>query len=147
MGGSGLIWLAVTAGTGILLALQGPVNAKLGAALAAPIAAALVSSSVTAAIAFGVLMVSQQPVEWRAPSPWLYVAGGSLGICIISAAIVVTPKLGAGTFLAVAIFGQLAAGVILDHFGLLGLEQHTLSFGRIAAVGLVLAGAVLMRIS
>ena len=52
----------------------------------------------------------------------------------------------AGTFLAVAIFGQLAAGVILDHFGLLGLEQHTLSFGRIAAVALILAGAVLMRI-
>jgi transporter family-2 protein len=146
VGGSGLIWLAVTAGAGILLALQGPVNAKLGAALAAPIAAALVSSCVTAVIALGVLTLSHQSVEWRAPAAWLYIAGGTLGICIISAAIVVTPKLGAGTFLAVAIFGQLAAGVILDHFGLLGLEQHTLSFGRIAAVALILAGAVLMRI-
>lgn len=146
MGGSGLIWLAATAATGILLALQGPVNAKLGAALAAPIAAALVSSCVTAVIALGALTLSHQPVEWRAPTPWLYVAGGTLGICIISAAIVLTPKLGAGTFLAVAIFGQLAAGVILDHFGLLGLEQHTLSLGRIAAIVLILAGAVLMRI-
>jgi transporter family-2 protein len=145
VGVSGLAWIAAAASTGIVLALQGPVNAKMGAALAAPIAAALVSSTVTATIALGMLMLSGQGVDWRAPPLWLYGAGGALGICIITAAIIITPKLGASTFLAAAIFGQLAAGLILDHFGLIGMPQHAISFGRIAGVALVLAGAVLIR--
>jgi transporter family-2 protein len=146
MGGAGLIWIGAAVGAGFLLALQGPINAELGGTLKAPIVAAFISLSVSAILALGLILISGQPAEWRAPPLWLYLAGGCLGIAIVMAAILVTPKLGAATYLAAAIFGQLAVGLILDHFGLLGLPQHAISFGRVTGVLLVLAGAILMRV-
>jgi transporter family-2 protein len=142
----GAVWIGAAVFAGFLLALQGPINAELGGALKAPIVAAFISLSVSAVLALGLILMWGQSAEWRAAPIWQYLAGGCLGIAIVMAAILVTPKLGAGTYLAVAIFGQLAIGLILDHFGLLGLPQHAISFGRVAAVVLVLAGAVLMRV-
>jgi transporter family-2 protein len=143
---AGIVWIGAAVCAGFLLALQGPINAELGGALKAPLVAAFISLSISALLALALIVISGQAAEWRAPALWLYFAGGCLGIVIVMAAILVTPKLGSSTFLAAAIFGQLAVGLILDHFGLLGLPQHEVSLGRVAAVGLVLAGAVLMRI-
>ena len=41
--------------------------------------------------------------------------------------------------------GQLLISLALDHFGVLGVPQQPLSLGRIAGVGLVLAGVLLVR--
>jgi transporter family-2 protein len=145
VGGAGILWTGLAFGSGLLLAAQGPVNALLGHNLGAPIAATLVSVSVSAILALAILLASGQSPQWGAPPLWLYAAGGALGVVIVSIAVLVTPRLGASTFLACTILGQLAAGLVLDHLGLLGLQQHSISVGRIAAVVLIFAGALLMR--
>jgi transporter family-2 protein len=47
--------------------------------------------------------------------------------------------------LTAGIAGQLAAALVLDHYGLLGLSQHQVTPVRVAGVALVLAGAMLVR--
>jgi transporter family-2 protein len=145
--GAGFLWIGLAVASGLLLATQGPVNALLGHTLAAPLAAALVSVSVSAILALAILALTGEAPNWSAPPLWLYLAGGCLGIAIVTVAILVTPRLGASTFLACTILGQLAAGLVLDHFGLLGLPQQSISIGRVVAVGLLLAGALLIRVA
>ena len=139
------IWAVLSVAAGCLLAVQGPVNALLGRTVGSPFAAALISSLVTAAAAGTMLTMSGVGPNWREPQPWLYAAGGLLGVAVLLAGVTITPKLGASTFLACLIFGQLAAGLLLDHIGALGLEQHPVSFGRLCGVLCVLAGAVLLH--
>lgn len=145
--GAGLIWALISAAAGGLMAAQAPINAALGRSLGSPVGAALISFSVSAVATVFVLLVSGQAPNWREPPVWLYFAGGLLGVMIVLAGIVLTPKLGATTFLACLIFGELTAGLALDHVGAFGLDQHPVNFGRIAAVLLVLAGAILLRFS
>jgi transporter family-2 protein len=41
--------------------------------------------------------------------------------------------------------GQLAGALAYDHIGVLGLDVHQISASRIAGLGLVLAGVVIVR--
>jgi transporter family-2 protein len=56
-----------------------------------------------------------------------------------------TPRLGAGTVLVLMVAAQLAVGVVLDHFGVLGLKVHPISSLRAAGVLLVVAGALMVQ--
>ena len=57
------------------------------------------------------------------------------------------PRLGAAVFIGFAVAGQLIAGLVLDHYGLLGLAVREASPGRLAGVALLIAGAVLLRVA
>ena len=50
-----------------------------------------------------------------------------------------------GVLLTAAVAGQLAAALVLDHFGLLGLVRHPVNLSRALGLILVLVGAVLVR--
>jgi len=73
-------------------------------------------------------------------------AGGSLGAAYTTAAIILTPRLGAAATMGFAVAGQLLAGILVDRIGFLGLAVREISFGRVAGAVLLLAGAVLIRI-
>lgn len=72
--------------------------------------------------------------------------GGVFGAIFIATAILMVPRLGAATTLALLIVGQLSAAVIIDHFGLLGIAQHLLSPVRLVGIVLLIAGAILVRV-
>ena len=55
------------------------------------------------------------------------------------------PRVGLGVLLTAAIAGQLAAALLLDHYGLLGLARHPVNLTRALGLVLVLIGAVLVR--
>jgi transporter family-2 protein len=78
--------------------------------------------------------MSQVPVH-------LWIVGGALGAMFVTTATWATPKIGAGAFFAMLYAGQLIAALLLDHFGLLGLEQKPATLMRIAGVPILLLGA------
>ena len=134
-----------------MIALQAPLNAQLARALGSPVAAAAVSFAagaaaliVTTAVLFAAGGIA--PAARTAP-PWLFVAGGLMGAAFVTCSIVLTPRLGAAVFLGFAVAGQLIAGLVLDHYGLLGLAIREVSPGRLAGVALLIAGAVLLRVA
>jgi transporter family-2 protein len=137
--------LAIIAG--VLIAVQAPTNALLGKASGSPIVAAFISF-VVGAIALGAV-VGATSGKLFAPGlrqvPWYAWIGGFYGAFFVAVAAFAAPRVGVGVLLTAAVAGQLAAALVLDHYGLLGLARHPVTLTRAAGFLLVLVGAVLVR--
>ncbi|SMF39697.1 DMT family transporter [Pseudobacteriovorax antillogorgiicola] len=133
---------------GGLLALQGVINAKLSSYLPHPLQAAVISFSVgtTVLLALSLLTGESPPSlsQWRS-IPWYLFIGGLLGALMVSSAILLIPKIGATSFIGGIIVGQLIAALLLDHFGVLGLDIRPINSQRILGVVLLIAGFLLTR--
>ena len=77
--------------------------------------------------------------------PWWTWIGGVFGAVYIVVAIWTVPQLGAATFIALLVAGQMLASVAFDHFGVLGLAQRAIDLPRIVGVALLVAGVILIR--
>ena len=49
------------------------------------------------------------------------------------------------TLVALILAGQALASLTVDHFGLVGFQENTITFTRLLGIGLVAAGVVLVR--
>ena len=76
---------------------------------------------------------------------WWNWVGGALGTLIVLAGAFLVKYLGAAAFIALVVAGQLVASTLFDHFGLFGLEQKPLTWGRAAGVLVVIAGVALIK--
>lgn len=143
-----LLALIAALGAGVALPLQAGANAQLARALGHPLSAAMVSAAISALSLVPIVLLFRAP----APSPtvlagaptWVYV-GGLCGIAFLSVAIVVAPVLGAATFIAVAVGGQMIASVVFDHFALAGFPERPASPLRLFGIALVIAGVALVQ--
>ena len=130
---------------GALLGSQPPVNARLAKLLGDPIWAAcgnfVVGSVVLAALA---LIQSPAPKLSHAAGPWWIWAGGVLAAVYVAMTIIVVPRVGAATLLAISVLGILAASVTIDHFGFLGVAVRHVTVLRAAGAVLVASGAALI---
>ncbi|MFY9291589.1 MAG: DMT family transporter [Methylorubrum rhodinum] len=77
--------------------------------------------------------------------PWWAWSGGLFGAIFIGLAILLVPQLGAATFVALVVAGQMLASAGFDHFGGLGLEQRPLDATRLVGIALLIGGVVLIR--
>ena len=132
---------------GALLAIQAPTNALLGKATGSAIIAAFISFLI-GTIALGAA-VSVSSGKLFAPGlkqlPWYAWLGGFYGAFFVAVAAFGAPRVGIGVLLTAAIAGQLAAALVLDHYGLLGLARHPITLSRGLGFALVVVGAVLVR--
>lgn len=140
-----LILLALLAGTSI--SLQTGVNAQLRSWLGNPMQAALISFAVgTAALALYVLPQRQSwTLGGEGSRPWWIWTGGLLGAYVVTALIILAPRLGASLLIALVVTGQMITALILDHFGLLGFPQQRISLPRLLGAGLLITGVILIR--
>lgn len=77
-------------------------------------------------------------------SPWWYwIGGGGMGVVVVLAITVVTPRLGAAATIGLLIAGQLAMGVAIDRYGWFGVDEVALTWPRALGVMLLAAGALL----
>jgi transporter family-2 protein len=144
-----ILWLLLGVVSGACIAVQAPINAQLGRELGLPFAASFVSFAsgavLLAAVTFAVAGLTQTPVAWSAPPPWLFVAGGVLGSIYVTSTIVLTPQIGAAAVMGLAVAGQLLAGLIVDRIGFMGMAVREISIGRISGAVLLVAGAMMIR--
>ncbi len=132
--------------TGVGVAIETPTNALLTKSAGSVLWASLISFLVGAAVLAVSLLVLRPklPGGWVAATPWYAWIGGLYGAAVVALSAWATPKLGAGTTLVVIIASQCVLGVLLDNFGLLGLQHHPAGWLRVAGVGVVALGAVLI---
>ena len=128
-------------------ALQAPTNAKLAAAVGSPVNAALVSFAVgTAALALVAAVLQTRPDMAAVKGlPWYAWIGGLYGAVFVVAAAWGVPRLGVALTIILMVAGQLLLSVVLDHFGAMGMPKQPISLGRVAGVGLVIAGVLMVR--
>lgn len=132
---------------GVLIAIQGPINAVLGRAVGSPVNAALLSFLVgSCALAVVALANRVTPDQGALRAlPWWAWTGGFCGAVFVAAAAYAAPRIGVATMLTLAVASQLIAAVVLDHFGAFGVPRHPVSGGRLAGLALVFLGALLVR--
>jgi len=128
--------------------IQAGINSQLGSITGGPSIAATISFIVgTLGLTTYVLVsgVAWPPVRTFIALPWWMWTGGFLGAILVFISIILAPKLGAATTLGLIVAGQMIASLILDHFGLVGYEQHPINVWRVLGVALLLGGVVLIR--
>jgi bacterial/archaeal transporter family-2 protein len=138
--------LAVLAGAGLVL--QQILNATLRAGLASAAWAGVASYAVGLACMALLAAILRDPVPAASVAgriPWWTWSGGLFGAIFIGLAILLVPKLGAATFFALLVTGQMLASVLFDQIGLLGLDQRPIDLPRLVGIGLLIAGVVLIR--
>jgi transporter family-2 protein len=136
----------LTATTGGLVALQAPINSGLGRAVGTWQAAFLSFAVGTVALALIASLATGglgQLAEIRGLS-WSYLTGGLLGACYITSVLVTVRSLGAGGVVVATVAGQLAVGVVVDQFGLLGVERSPVTAAKLAGLALLAAGTYLV---
>jgi bacterial/archaeal transporter family-2 protein len=132
--------------TGVVITVQTGINTRLRSYLESPLQAVFVSFMVgTLLIAALVARKQGPPLAKLAQMPWWMWLGGVCGLFIVSTNIVVAPRIGAALLVSLAIAGQLATALALDHYGVLGFPTHQLSPARAVGAVLLLAGVLLIR--
>jgi bacterial/archaeal transporter family-2 protein len=140
--------LAAVALGGMAIAVQAPINAALGRGLGAPVPAAAVSFAVGFLVLLAVSLLQGQGAAYLRLSsvPLWTLAGGMLGAWYVVAAVWGVASLGVVTLVAAMVFGQMAAALVIDATGILGMTVREITPTRIAAAGMVLGGLVLSRL-
>ena len=135
-------------GAGVSFVMQQAVNADLRAALGSAAWAGFVS------YLGGTLCMLLLAIALRDPVPpavavlrsnWWAWSGGFFGAIYIAVSILLLPRLGAATFIALLIAGQMLSSLVFDNYGLLGLAQRPLDASRAVGAALLVLGVILIR--
>lgn len=142
-----LLFRLLALASGLTLALQPPINARLRAAIGDPFWAAVTSFIVGTVALLLVAVVLRAPLPDYANgfrAPWYVWSGGLLGAVYVASTIVVVPRLGAAQMLSLAVLGMMLGALLIDRFGLFGLELRPFSIARILGAAFVVAGVTVM---
>jgi bacterial/archaeal transporter family-2 protein len=139
---TGAFVLTVVAGA--LVAAQAPINSHLGKAVGT-FQAAFISFLVGTLALFVIVLLAGGFGGMQIGSvPWYYLTGGLLGVVFVSTLLVAVRTLGAAGILAATLVGQMSASVVIDRYGLLGLEKTAVTGSRVAGIAIVVAGTLLV---
>jgi transporter family-2 protein len=141
-----LVWMLGIIG-GMGLSMQVGMNSQLRKVLQSANYAALISFIVGITALVALLLATRAPLPERAilsTVPLWAWFGGVLGAFYVATSTVVAAQLGATTLLGLALVGQLAAALVIDHFGWLGLPVNPVTWTRVAGVLLLGAGVWLI---
>jgi len=138
--------VVLTAIGGGLVALQAPINSMLGRSVGT-FQAAFVSFTIGTLLLAVIATLAKgglgQIGEARQLS-WYYLTGGLLGAAYVTTVLVTVRTLGAGGAVAATIAGQLTISVVIDHYGLLGVDRDPVSALKLVGVALLALGTFLV---
>ena len=138
-------FLGIASGFG--LTLQIGMNSKLRTLLQNANIAALISFLVGTTALILLLVVTRTPMPARetlASVPAWAWFGGLMGAFYVAISTVVASQLGTASLLGLALSGQLAMALVVDHFGWLGMPEHPITLTRLAGVALLGIGVWLV---
>src|SRR5262245_40497468 len=142
-----LIFAALAVAAGAAVAFQGATNQ--GLLKSAGIGPALIVNTVV--VLFGVialwLATGTKKTFFPAGASWTLYLGGVFGLIIITAAVLVFPRLGAAYAIALMVCGQCLAALVIDHYGLMGMEKNPATLPRLIGMLLVVAGVTVFRLA
>lgn len=127
--------------TGIILTIQGAMNANIGK-LSGQFAMIVGVSFVQIVFGLILLFYTQQKMEGIV-SPWILISG-ILGIFAMYGFAFSIGNIGTLKVFALVLVGQVITSSIVDHFGLLGIEAIPFTLQRFASCLLIIAGVYLL---
>ncbi|MFO6133911.1 DMT family transporter, partial [Pseudomonas aeruginosa] len=113
-----------------------------------PLSASLTSLGVSLGVVSLGLLLVRVPLPATASlggAPWWSWLGGLFGAAYLTVAILVAPRLGAATFIACVVAGQMLVSALCDQFGWAGFPVRRLSWEGYLGLALVVAGVLLLQ--
>ena len=125
----------------VQVAVMGRFGEQVGAIEA--LAFSLILSSLIASVALLAARGSVGGLADAVGAPkWLWL-GALMGAFIVLTITVAAPRVGVVAVTALLIAGQLGTAVLIDRFGIFGVERIALSWPRVVGIALLIAGAAL----
>jgi transporter family-2 protein len=139
----------LTALAGVSFVFQQAVNANLRAELGYPFWAGFVSylggtiAMLVMVFAMGEPWLSGQMIGRTSLVSW---TGGIFGAIYVAISILLLPRIGAATLVALIVLGQMAASLAFDHYGILGIPVQPMGLMRLLGAGFLVVGVVLVKL-
>ncbi len=133
---------------GIAISIQAGINGQLRTVIQHPLMAALISFLVGTAALVILVMLGKQPLpplQVFGQVSWYKWTGGLLGAFIVTVTIISVAKISAADMFVIFVAGQLVTALIMDHFGILGMNPNPVSAQKLIGITLVIAGAYLVN--
>ena len=140
------IWLVILIGLlgGAAVGLQVPIAGAMGQRVGGIASSFIIHLS--GAIFSGLFLFlrgGEKIRDWHT-LPWYMLVAGIFGLVLYLTINVTLPRLGSTMMVALIIVGQLVVGVIVDHFGLLGVVTRHVDLPRALGVAVLVLGAYLI---
>ncbi len=141
-----MLFLGLAFAAGILMAVQGTINGLLGKFIGVLEGNFLVHAIGLAAVSVLLFVFQMGKGDWSriTEAPWYAYTGGLINVAIIFGVMATIPKIGAANATAAIIVGQVGTAMLLDLFGLFGLEKVPWSWWRLVGIALLTLGGRLM---
>ncbi|AWN35388.1 DMT family transporter [Methylobacterium radiodurans] len=139
---------ALAVAAGISIVVQQALNANLRLALNSAAWSGVVSYAVGLACMGLLTLALKDPPPAASLAlrlPWWAWSGGLFGALFVALAIFLVPQLGAATFIALLVAGQMFASLAFDHFGWMGLARQPIDPTRLLGALLLIGGVILIR--
>ena len=133
---------------GLGVAVQAAMNAELGTAMQSSLGSALWNFSL-GTVALALLLFAgpfnRPTVSGLLAAPrWAYL-GGLLGATFVITTVLAVPRVGTAVTLGSIICGQLVGALLIDTFGWLGVKPIPINPWRLAGIGFLVAGVILVQ--
>ncbi|MBL8062005.1 MAG: DMT family transporter [Anaerolineales bacterium] len=129
---------------GVAVGLQGPMSGAMSQRLG-PLGSSLIIHT-GGALFTGLFLLFMGGVGLsevkKLPLPYFF--AGLLGVLLYLTFSYTLPRVGVGMTTALLILAQMSIGLLLDHFGWLGVPQNSINWVRLSGVGTLLLGAYLI---
>jgi len=140
-----LLAVAAAALSGLAMTFQGTFNSVLGKRVDVPGMVMVVQVTGLGAGLLAYLVWGRpRKLAGLAGAPWYSLLGGILGVAIIAGVAYALARTGIALGVSVILTAQLATGVVVDHFGLFGVEKVPASWVRLVGAALMVVGTRLM---
>lgn len=140
------LFIALLAGA--MMPTQAATNNKMATFVDSPVLAAFISFLVGTIALLVYLLLTGVPLTNVAAvreAPAIAWVGGLLGAFFVAASVTLVPRLGVALTFSLIIAGQMIVTLVIDHFGLLGLDVKPVNWLRIAGIILITGGVGLIR--
>jgi len=131
---------------GIMMAFQGSVNGAFSKLIGGWEATLVVHLTGLFLVLFCLFVLHLGRGDWQkiSQAPAHFYLGGILNVAIIFAVMTAIAQAGPGKATTAILVGQLLCALLINHFGLFGLDQSPLTWGKVLGVVLLLGGAKLI---
>ncbi len=90
------------------------------------------------------VMIVKKSVPFKIKHPWYLYLSGALGVLATIGNNYAFAPIGVSALLSIGLLGQISFGIIIDEFGLFGLQVHKMKKQRFISLLIMLIGAVFM---
>ncbi|BBG30916.1 DMT family transporter [Zymobacter palmae] len=137
-------YLLMALAGGFGLSVQASINTRLGASMGGQSLIAALSSFAVGTLCL--LLIALWQADWHSVSTnlgkqaWWNWTGGLIGAAFVFTSIFLSPRLGVSNTMFLFIIGQLAAGMLIDGFGLLQMPVRPVHWWKFVGMGIMLSG-------